>query len=224
VLVHDAGFASGVMSRLTARRTLLGPPLELTLARLRSHLRIQRISHHHHSALHLALRLATSLFGGSREAIRPGSAAPLALNLAHMAFPLADRQPTAATAATLALRPLPLVLARNAQGGAEDTPGAPSRARVGPLTRDGAAPRPSLLAGTAPLRRVLRASPATVTERKPPSDAAAAPRSDTRPDGNVRDRVARAPQPALDLNGLTNQVIRAIDRRIIAQRERLGRP
>lgn len=224
MLVHDVGFASGIMSRLTAHPILCVRPLELTVLRQRSHVRIQRIAQHHHSALDLALRLATSLFGGARDATRLGSPAPLGRQIARLASVAADSNHTSGTVSLPALAPLRFVFPRSVQGSGDDVHAVTSRAGGGALTAQRAAPRPSLLAGVAPLRRVLRASPDARSERRPPSDPAAATTLQARPDRMLRDRVTRAPQPIVDVNGLTDQVIRAIDRRIIAQRERLGRP
>jgi len=87
---------------------------------------------------------------------------------------------------------------------------------------------PSATALTAPVCPVngspIRSPDAGSQMMTVPSDPAAATRSDTRPGSKTRDQVPRVPPPTFDLNGLTDQVIRAIDRRIIAQRERLGRP
>jgi hypothetical protein len=86
------------------------------------------------------------------------------------------------------------------------------------------APRSPFSSEIRPVLRVFRRSPAIRTAREVVSSPAivesAAPRITAHPRDN-RSRVADI--PAVEVSRLTDQVIQAIDRRIIAQRERLGR-
>ena len=75
----------------------------------------------------------------------------------------------------------------------------------------------STAGATRPVPRIVRRS-ATVETGDNQSQAAA--------DSSPRHAMAQGPvrgEPPLDLNRLTDQVVQAIDRRIVAQRERLGR-
>lgn len=79
----------------------------------------------------------------------------------------------------------------------------------------------SMAEATRPVQRVVRRTAAAMSGDNPPT-AAETFAAASRP----RPAMAQVPghgEPPLDLNRLTDQVVQAIDRRIIAQRERLGR-
>ena len=75
-----------------------------------------------------------------------------------------------------------------------------------------------------PVPRIVRQHAPVEAERA----AAMRPEESSRPARHEELRATgtglRPPEQAIDVNRLTDQVIQAIDRRIVAQRERLGRP
>ena len=223
MLVHDVGFAAAMMSRLGARPVLSGPALHLAVVEQRPGIHVQRTAHHHHWSLHLALRLAASAFNRSHDPVHPQSPPPLLRQDACAAFLTAHQRQTWDAGGVPTPAPLRWNLARSVGRIWDDTYAGSSRVGPGAPTARWAAPRASLLAGVTPLRSVLRTAPDARSERRPPSDRAAATTAHVRTDRTLPD-VTRAPHAIVDVNGLTDQVIRAIDRRIIARRERLGRP
>jgi hypothetical protein len=76
---------------------------------------------------------------------------------------------------------------------------------------------------SAPVQRVVRHTAPAEIESGASVKSAAGSRVEDRAMSRVASSQSHLPGPMLDLTQLTDQVIRAIDQRIIAQRERLGR-
>jgi hypothetical protein len=74
-----------------------------------------------------------------------------------------------------------------------------------------------------PVRTIVRHSTTTIMERTASARAADGAKPEGRRESQALQPGPRAPEAAIDVNRLTEQVIQAIDRRIVAQRERLGR-
>ena len=223
MLIHDMRFAPGIMGHFSVLRSLFGPPPELIVARQRQSVWVQRITHHH-SALQLAVQFAMSVFGGHRAAGRVGS--PRRAELRLLIAPPADARvsPVAIASTVAAVAPLPLLLSGVFRGRDDrQRQSAASHINAG-TPRSQAAPRRSFLDAVAPLRRVLRGAHPGESEPRPAPAPMTESRRDARTDVKTGDRMVRAAESALDVNGLTDRVIQAIDRRIIAQRERMGRP
>jgi hypothetical protein len=186
----------------------------------------------HRTRLHLAphLRLTVLARSGPEGAPSAGRATRQWVAQERSAASRPAGQPPVAVPGH---QPLALVVGRLQAGRLVET--VPVETIVNRLARRGVrvetvgAPRPQLpqsegsTAGAPrPVPRVVRRSGAVGTgDDQPPAAETFAAASRTRP------ATAQVPGhgelPSLDLNRLTDQVVQAIDRRIIAQRERLGR-
>jgi hypothetical protein len=214
------------MSRFAGRGTPWGPALELTVVKARARVWIQRVTHHH-SKMHVVLKLATRIFGCPGVDASPRFLALLGQKSfiaprAEIRRPLTAGSWTTAAAARAPLLLAPIPAGRNDGIHRE----AASRENGGSRNHEAVdRSRRSLLTDVATVRRVLHGSQDRGRGPRPvpapvPVQRASAARAEMR----MRDSGPRPSEQALDVNSLTDRVIQAIDRRIVAQRERMGRP
>jgi len=185
----------------------------------------------HRTQLHLAPQLRLTVLTG------PGPEDVSSAGRAAQRWPVHERSTASHPAGQAPVtapghQPLALVVGRLQAGRLVET--VPVETIVNRLVRRGVrvetvgAPRPQLpqsegntAEAARPVPRVVRRSGAMQAgDEQPPAAGAFAATS------SPRLAIAQVPghgEPPLDLNHLTDQVVQAIDRRIIAQRERMGR-
>ena len=181
----------------------------------------------HRTRLHLAPHLRLTVLARSGPEGAPSSGRGMR-RWPEQGRPAASRPAGQPSASAPGPQPLELVVGRLQAGRLVET--VPVETIVDRLARRGVrvetvgTPRlpvsqseGSTAGATRPVPRIVRRS-ATVETGDNQSQAAA--------DSSPRHAMAQGPvrgEPPLDLNRLTDQVVQAIDRRIVAQRERLGR-
>jgi len=215
-------FAHGVLARYLNLQAQVSAP-ELAFGRLHPRVTIQNTWRHAHT--HLAQRLSLTVLGWRGKSLKTSAAGPMTLGrwVEQHRLNHAQRLRLAVSIKTATIERLATrLIARGerVEGVQEDTPGNSRRAKA--VVIDGAAPARLSASALAPVEKVVRRSKAAETERKISSRsvevASAEPRGQTKAINPGR-------QPTgvtIDVNRLTDQVIQAIDRRIIAQRERMG--
>lgn len=215
-------FAHGVLARYLNLQAEVSAP-EVALGRLHPRVTIRNTWRHAHT--HLAQRLSLTIFGWKGQSLNRPAAGPLALRLCVKPERLthAQRPRLAVSIKTAAIEQLATrLIARGGrvEGVQEDTPVDSRRAKA--VVIDGAAPARLSVSAPAPVEKVVRRSKPVEIERNISSQsnevASAAPQSQAKAENPWQ----QSNGVAIDVNRLTDQVIQAIDRRIVAQRERMG--
>jgi hypothetical protein len=223
MMLAAGGFAHGVLARYLNQRAQVSGP-ELALGRL--HTRVTIRNTHRRSHTHLAPRLSLTVSGWKGQSLNRSADGPLTLRLCvePQRLTQAQRPRLADSIKTAAIEKLATRLI--ARGGRVESiqgnaPGNSRRAKA--VVIDGAAPARLNASALAPVERVIRRSKATETERNISSRSVEMASAELQGQTKAINPLRQPTDVAIDVNRLTDQVIQAIDRRIVAQRERMGR-
>jgi hypothetical protein len=215
-------FAHGVLARYLNLQAQVSTP-ELALGRLHPRITIRNTWRHAHT--HLAPRLSLAVLGWKGQSLNRSAAGPLTLRLCvePQRLTLAQRPRLADPIKTAAIEKLATRLI--AKGGRvesiqENAPGNTRRTKA--VVIDGAAPARLNASALAHVERVVRRSKATETERNISSRSVEVASAESRGQTKAVNPWRQPTDVAIDVNRLTDKVIQAIDRRIVAQRERMG--
>jgi hypothetical protein len=216
------GFAHGVLAHYLNRRAQVSAP-ELALGRLRPRVTIRNAWRHAH--IHLAPRLSLAVLGWKGQSLNRSGAGPLTLGLCVEQQRLTHAQRPRPTVSIKPVTIENLATRLIAKGGRvesvqENAPGNSRRAKA--VVIDGAAPARLSASAPAPVEKVVRRSKAVETERNISSRSVEVASAEPRGKTKVINPWQQSNGVAIDVNRLTDQVIQAIDQRIVAQRERMG--
>jgi len=240
-------FAHVILARYLNRQAQVSAP-ELALGRLHPRVTIRNTWHHAHT--HLAQRLSLTILGWEGKPLSRSAAGPLTLRIcveqrrlthAQQPRPTVSIKPAPieklavsneqrrAMIAAVSIKPAPIEKSATrliAKGGRvesiqENAPGNSRRAKA--VVIDGAVPARLSASALAPVEKVIRRSKAVETERNISSRSVEVAGAEPLGQTKAINPWQQSTGAAIDVNSLTDQVIQAIDRRIVAQRERMGR-
>jgi hypothetical protein len=215
-------FSHGVLARYLKLQAQVSAP-ELALGRL--HPRITIRNTHRHTHTHLALRKSLTVLGWRGQSLNSLAASPLTLRLCVEQQRLTHAQRPRAAVSIITVPIEKLATRMIAKSGRvesiqEDTPGNLRQAKA--VVIDGAAPARLSASAVEPVEKVVRRSKAVEAVRDTSSRSVEVAGAESRSQAKAVNPWQQSPGVAIEVNRLTDQVIQAIDRRIVAQRERMG--